>query len=105
MNRGSIARLLPRRREGEEVLAEALRVVPHQLLDPLRVRRLHDQPDMVLLVIHAPDDLWIVVRGSIRLLLPRQRYQQTSGVTLRSWQLVWRLTPGNLDLRPLPPHV
>src|SRR5208283_2952565 len=104
-NRPSVAGLFPRRRGSEEVLAKTLRVIPHQLFHALRIWRSQDQPNVVLLVIHPPDDFRIAIGRGIRMFLPCQRNQQTSGIVSGSRRLVRRFATCNFDLRPLSPKI
>jgi hypothetical protein len=58
--------------DGGEVLPETRGVLVQQFRYPFMVGRAHDEADMPRFV-YAVDDLGIVVAGSVRIFLPRQR--------------------------------
>src|ERR1019366_395588 len=89
----------------EEILPEALCVIANQLLYPAGIGRFHDQANMVLFVVQAPDNFRIVVRRGVRMLLPRQRNEQTGAIASRNWRPVWGLSTSDFDLGPLRPEI
>ena len=85
-----------------EVGLDATRVGVEQHLHLLKAVRSDDQPD-VMLALHPPDDLGIVIRRSIRLLLAGQRDQQARVHTCVGGRLVIPGLAGDLDLGPFGP--
>src|SRR5262245_57706640 len=79
-------------------------VVVEQFLDPQWIRRLHYESGMVILL-HAIDDLRIVVRRCIRLLLLGQRHDYAGIVRASTWKLIALLPCSDFELRPLSPQI
>src|SRR5271170_4619506 len=88
----------------QKIVAEPCGVRIEQFRDALRLRRAQDKP-RVIFFRYALHDFRIVIGGSVRSFLPRQRKHHAAIVAAALGQHIWRLAGFRFDARPLAPQI